>query len=253
MWLSLTPKDITAVDYMSFSLFGLHGLQHKRGENLNHLVVPFNRLLELPLKKQESPFPIQDKVVFLVRNLFRVLLSRQNSVRKRGKTKWAITDEVFYKSVNAHYMNIEKYHALMAKHPGRFYILGHEVFCARPRDVFREMNEWLEIGNGTWNSSQDFFVECLNGKSAPVVRGDQLWDSTVERPILGTGGGYNPRTEPSLDRTLSDDVERFVKKEWMEYAQRLFGRRLAELWLSDTPATYESMSTEEYARLLYRL
>lgn len=250
LWLSLTPDDITAADYMAFSVFGLYGLQGKQGESLEHLVAPFNKLLEYPLEQHGDSFPRTDRVLFLVRNFFRMLMSRQNVVEKKGKTKWTITDDVFYASINAHHRNVRAYASLMESRPDRFHILGHEIFCARPESVFHETTRKLGIANGTWSDPGEFFVECLDGQTAPEIRGDQLWDKTTDRPILGTGGNYNPRMEPSLERTLRDDVGRFVKKEWTEYARQLFGERLVELWLSDTPATYRSMSTEEYAQLL---
>lgn len=249
LWLSLTPRDVTAADYMGFSLFGLHGLQQKHGENLRQLVVPFNKLLEFPLNRGENPFPHDDRVLFLVRNFFRMLMSRHNADEKQGREKWTITDDAFYASIDAHHRNIKSYATLMANRPDQFQILGHEIFCARPERIFQETTDKLSIGNNGLIDPQEFFVECLDGQTEPVVRDGALWDMTAETPILGTGGGFNPWMEPSLERTLRDDVGRFVKKEWVEYAQKLFGRRLVDLWLSDTPETYRSMSTKEFTQL----
>lgn len=251
MWLSLKPENVTPVDYMGFSLFGMHGLQRKRGGDLRHVVTPFNKLLEIPLSQKGRPFPAGDKVLFLIRNFFRVLMSRQDAVQKHGKKKWVIDDSVFYASIDAHHDNVKSYVKMMAEHPDRFFLLGHEVFCARPRQVFRETTEKLGIGDGAWREPGDFFAECIDGKARPVIRDGVLWDATVKTPILGTGGNYNPNTIPSLERTLSGRIDAFIKKEWVEHAQRLFGKRLVELWLSDTPETYRAMSADEYTQLLY--
>lgn len=249
LWPSLRVGDVRPTDYMEESLFGPYGLQRKRGDDLGHLVAPFNLLLELPLRQEDS-FVAKGKAVFLVRNFFRVLLSRENAVERYHKNKWALTDDKFREWANAHYKNIKTYMYWMDKEPKRFAVLSHEIFCARPRHVLMEIAEEIGIKGGRWITAEEFFVEGLDGASGPVMRDGKLWDDSAGQPILGTGGQYNPVAEPSLQRTMMDDVGAFVKPTWIDYSKRLFGGKLVDLWLTDTSDTYKEMSLQEFRELL---
>lgn len=249
-YLDFTPTDVRTIEYLSCSLFGAHGLQTKKGMDLRHLVLPFNKLLEYPFNESEISRIRGDKVLFLVRNIFRVLLSRQEAAVRLGKDKWNITDERFYAAVDAHHQNVAFFKKALAHDPDRFIIVGHEVFCADPQRVFKNVAEQLYIENGYWCRAENFFVEGRDGRSRSLSYGDFIWDASVRRAITGTGGKYNPVPSPSLSRTLKGSLQSFMKREWVRYAESRFGKDLVELWMSDTPDLYEKMDVTEYNRLL---
>lgn len=246
--LAFKPEDLSARIVLCRSMFGEYGLQNKAGTDLDCLFLWNNYYLEDPEPLALESLRPDDRIVFYIRNFLRVLCSRDKAARIQGKSRWAVTDELFRDALRRHRVKLSEMLTLTATAPQRTHICFHERFCAKPDAVMGELCDALDVPTerrAGWADPRGFFVRCFGSTTKPVEKEGRLWCQRQGKFILGTGGEFNPLPQVSLARTMADRVDEWLTPSRRADAEAAFGRPLVEHWISDAGFPYANVSNEE--------
>jgi hypothetical protein len=234
------PWDLKPRHVLGLSTFGVHGLQDKQGEDLTHLFFLNNYYL-----RDSYPLDITevkgsgDKFLFYLRNFFRVIYSRDRALRRKGRTAAPIDDETLESKFRQHRRKLNEMLSIHDLYPKTTAFYFHELFCAQPEETLHSVCDFIRLPKdqlACWNRPHKFFRICFASNIPPELKGDKLWCPERKQFILGTGGKYNPVPEPSLARTLGDNIHEMFTPRMISRAEAIFGKTLVSFWLND--ATY---------------
>lgn len=250
---------LSALHYLFLSMFSRHGLQEKNGSALRHLFFVNNRYLEYESPLDLSNFdPEHDSLIFYIRNIFRVLYSRDKSGTRVGKPKprFELNDERFEFALRQHRRKLSEFQRLHRAMPDRVRFCFHEHFCAYPNDVLADMFQFLGIPadmSSYWDQPEVFFSRCFGGKDQPIVRDNKLWCRSQNEYIQGTGGKFNPLQRPNLSRTMSDDITEMMTPGRYLLAVSIFGAELVDFWLKDKDCAYTKQDASALMSIIQNL
>jgi len=152
-----------------------------------------------------------------------------------------MTDERFEFSLRQHRFKLKEMLRLKQAYPCAVSFCFHEVFCAQPAVIMKEVCKFLDVSVtmlGSWNTPQSFFRRCFGDSTSPIIKDGKLWCSKRQNFMLGTGGKFNPLSYPSLERTMKDPVKTLLTPSRYKLAVEIFGRELVDFWLKDKNFPY---------------
>jgi hypothetical protein len=256
--LKVNSQKLKSSHYLALSMFGEYGLQNKFGKELSHLFFWNNRYLEYPQQLPLTNYnPVDDRMIFYVRNIFRTLYSRHKSSARIGKPKprFKIDDDRFEFALRQHRRKLKEMLNIKAIYPDSVAFCFHEVFCAQPKEIIEDVCSFLGIPlemTVHWEPPQNFFQKCFGSDNQPVLKDGKLWCSKKQNYILGTGGKFNPLSYPNLERTMKDPIEKFITPVRYDLALQLFGKELVDFWLNDKDFPYNRESSDHVMDLIAR-
>ncbi len=256
--LSVRADKLKASHFLALSMFEKYGLQNKCGNELSHLFFWNNRYLEYPRQLPFTNFdPINDRLIFYVRNIFRTLYSRDKSSARVGRPKprFKIDDDHFEFALKQHRHKLTEMLQLKSSHPDSVAFCFHEIFCAQPKEIIEDVCSFLDIPIEMtihWEPPELFFQRCYGDDNPPERKDDKLWCRKQQNYILGTGGKFNPLSYPNLERTMKDPIEDFITPFRYKLALEIFGKELVDFWLNDKDFPYNRESSDYIMKLIVR-
>lgn len=247
---------LRALHFLLLSLYSKYGLQEKLANELSHLIFLNNRYLEHEGPLDLADFdPSRDKIIFYIRNIFRVIYSRDKSDLRLGKPKprFKINEPKYQFALQQHKLKLKEIMELKRKYPDSVNIYIHENFCAHPEEVLAEAINFMGIDSALldhWDKPDEFFVRCFGVEEKPIIKDQKLWCQNREESILATGGNFNPLFEPDLSRTMKDDLSDMITADRYNYAVNVFGHALADFWLEDKNCKYSQKDTAKLLKLM---
>jgi hypothetical protein len=250
---------LNSLHFLLLSMFSRHGLQDKDGSALSHLFLINNRYLEHESRLGLSGFcPTRDSMIFYIRNIFRVLYSRDKSGSRIGKAKprFELNDDRFEFALRQHRRKLSEFLSLQQAMPDSVKFCIHEHFCADPDHVLAGMFEFLGIPvnmRNSWDQPEAFFARCFGDRERPVIKDGKLWCQKRNEYIQGTGGKFNPLQRPNLSRTMNDEISTIMTPARYRLAVSIFGEEITNFWLNDKKLAYSTHDANSIMTLIEKL